>query len=47
MDSEISSRIIENSGKKLLMKVEKIGEIMKIVVSDGKSVWESSKSTIR
>ena len=44
-----SLRTIEKAGKKLFLKIEQEqkenDKIMKILASDGKSVWESTKST--
>lgn len=43
------SRIIEHLGKKYFLRVEQEqvenDKIMKILACDGKSVWESTKST--
>ena len=50
--NEIITRILNQSGKKFYLKIEieskeNDDKFMKIIVSDGKNVWESTKCTLK
>ena len=49
--NEIITRILNQSEKKFYLKIEiepkENDKFMKIIVSDGKNVWESTKCTLK